>query len=523
MAAKLTLPETHVLPDSVVAHLQFLTTQPVVAALYLSTILGSQRPCVLVLLNQTGLVQTWRSQKWIQRAFDNHALTFLILGPSEINSHVKKGTAFLALHARPEKALYVAESYEVPHATTPTLKRLKKLQAQFYQEIDVLTTQINVAKKAASYQTVFDVYRTLYGHYFFYFEWLLFGSISNQADLHSRLLRLTTYLPALQRAFVKLKPHQFYLIDVLLRATNPAQDVSLLPIEMLPAIQNNEKLLDETLHGLFQKLKKVVKKKVSNPQVQTPKIVYDCADALALVAKNPKVETIYAYEKRDLVNAHGVKQSVRYWLVVGDGIDHSQLMNWHDAVLTQTKGAVVLVPVAHSRIWIQKNLYAQQHFFQKVMTKTNHIYQRDAFDPTIHWEDPYEALYPDLDYYRAGCLELGARYRALRSVAVGGSKTGMEGLGLLLSALVMRSCRVIVYAKLGYLPHYLPVRLLWLLAELSDVRIYHLHFLTDQLSVDWLGFIARHQHVFHSAEQVQEGDWLLMDGLVEGLIERLNG
>lgn len=512
MKTKLHLPDTPLLPQPVVEQLQFLTTQRAVACLFLSTIMGSSHPCVVVLLNDETNASVWRTRKWVRKAMVNHEVTFLLFGKGEIASHLKKGTLFLDYHCRAEKAIYVAEgfSFNLP-AFEMSKKPFKQLKTIFYSEMDLLTSQIRAAEKVEGYVTVFSVYTTLYGHYFYYLEWLLFGTVDNDDDIQSRLHRLCFYFPVFRKAFVKSSATTYFLLDALATVVEAEQDdLSSLDVDYLSSIAANERLFNAFMKTVFKQLKQGGKKKrmvVEAVAKKEPAI----EAILHLVAKHPKVEAIYEYEKRHVQSALGEKRELRYWLIVGDAIGNHQLSNWYEAAKQLTQCSVEVVPIAHSRFWIQKRLFENQLFFQKVMRDEFLIYTREPDLAAIHWQVPYAFCAPDLAFYQRGCLAL---YETIQLLRTADAHVVHEGLGLLYSSLIARSCQVIIYGKLFYYPNHLPIGILWRLAELADDRVFQLRFLVGKLGFDLVKFVGCHQTVYRSGMGLKVEDLEVMDGVM---------
>lgn len=519
MKTKIEVSKTASLPQPVVEQVQYLTTQRAVTALFLSKIMASAQPCVVVLLNNEGNAVAWRKQKWVRKAWQHHELTFLIFGEGEVASHHKNGTLFLAYHCTPEKAMYVAEDCTLAWPSfAKAKKRFKHLKTLFYREIDLLTSQIQAAQKEERYATVFSVYTTLYGHYFFYVEWLLLGTVYNGDNLHIRLHRLCAYVLAFRKAFVKSASTTYFLLDALATVAEAEQDdLSSLDVDYLPSIAANAEVFHAFTQELFKQLKKAAKAE-RLPLTPTTATHYDCPAAWQVVTKHLQVEAIYEYEKRVVPSANGEKKEIRYWLIVGEGISNQQLANWHDAIKQITNDTVEVVPIAHTRLWIQKRLFENQLFFQKIMREELLIYTREPDLPMVHWQVPYEFCSPDLAFYRKGCVALHDTIQLLRTT---NATVNHEGLGFLYSSLIARSCQVIIYAKLYYYPNQLPTAILWQLAELADERIAALRLLHTKLTTNLITFINHHNNIYQKTQKITPNDLHLLDTLTTALINQL--
>lgn len=515
MKTKLNLPPVHSLPSSVVEQLYCLTTQKEVSGLFLSNIITTAHTCIIVLLNSQENARNWQNQKWVKKAFLNHGITILILGQNEIASHRKQGTLFLNVHTQPQKAIYVAAEYQFTMPSyAKSKKRFKQHIKRFHNEINLWSNQIRTAEKSEAFCTVFNGYIALFSHYFHYIEQLVLGCSYDSEELNTRLHRLCFYFPDLQKAFVKSSATSYFLIDTLLTVLKgELDDLSFLDLEYLPEIATKERLFAEVTANLFKEIK--VEAKKANKTVQpTPKTTHDDDVALQLVIKNPAVEAIYEYEQKVEQGKNNQKKNIRYWLIVGEGISNHNLSNWYEAIKQHTQETVEVVPIAHTQIWIQKNLFENQLFFQKVMQPALLIYQKEPNFPQIHWQAPYTFYSPDLDFYRNTCLKQYETIQRLRNT----DKTIVhEGIGMLYSSFITTTCQVLIYAKLSYNTNHLPITILWRITELAEERILTLRYLQEKLSFNLINCITSHQSTYRNPKKIKPEDLPIMDQLTEQL------
>src|SRR5699024_9531745 len=156
------------------------------------------------------------------------------------------------------------------------------------------------------------------------------------------------------------------------------------------------------------------------------------------------VEEIYLFDKKDCI-----KGSIYYLLLIGSGLGTKLLNQIQDSIAVSfDKSSVVLI--GHSRIWIQKNIYVHQVFFQNIMTAENRTYQRHDSHPHIHWEDPYTPYFPDIDSAYASAKMLSEIYFLLRTNI---QNENHQGLLDLVSNSLLRLFHTIIYSKLSYRAH----------------------------------------------------------------------
>lgn len=503
MNTKLDTSKTASLPQPVVEQLHFLSKQQAVEAMFVSTIIGSNHPCIVVLLNSEAYAAEWQKQKWVKKAYHKHKVTVLFISHSIILSHQHQASLFLNYHTKPEKAIFIEEGVKLKTKSyRKTLKKLKKWKETYFHDQELFLTEAKKAEKEDAILTVFNLFHSLYAHHLFHIEWLLFGSVCSEEDLSQRLLRLSGYSTAISKAFVKKTATSFYLIEVLEYAKR-ADDCSMLETEFLAAIQENEKLLCETTINLCKQLKNGVKEKVKKQKTLPSKPNYDNPKLLQLFTDQPNIESIYEYNRVEVQQSNQTVRSIRYWFIVGEGISNHQLANWFDTVKKQTKGEIEIIPIAHNRTWIQRRLYMNQLFMQKVMQQEFSIYERDASLAQIHWHVPYTADYPDLWLYCEKCYNL---QNAMRLLLVDSQNNNVEAWSLLFSSFIVRTCQVLIYAKWSYYPNNLPISILWRLGELADSNVQRMQYLIHKLSFDWFNFITHHLNPYHTAQFIQESD-----------------
>lgn len=521
MNTKLNTSKTASLPQPVAEQLDFLSKQQAVEAIFISTIITTIHPCIVVVLNSEANAVEWRTQKWVKKTHNNQGITFLIFNNSEVEAHRKNGTPFFHHHIQHKKNCYTkdeAHSFKTPFVKTK--KRFKKVEHLFYREVDVLSSLIQKALSRESYTTVFNTFIALYEHYCFYLEWWIVGTFYHHEDLHNRLHRLSIYLPELQKAFIRSGAKSYYLIEALYNVYKAEQDDPCnIDTELINAIQKQEALLASLVVKVIGKQKKEAKTKYQKPQKHLQTAKDNHPQWLDRITQNQQVEAIYQYHHVQEPTYNGRVTSIHYYLIIGEGINNLQLGLWYEAIKQTTEGRAEVIPIAHSRLWIQKNLFENQRFFQNAMQTQFSIYQRHNKLPDPHWHEPYEANFPDLDYYREACNDL---YQALQHHNSQDLPTNKEGFSLLFSSFILRSCRVIIYAQWSYYGHQLPAQILWRLAEAAHPNVASFRYLTNQLTFDWFTFLTYHQNAHNKPRIIHEPNLQILHHIASQLHQTLN-
>src|SRR5690606_28513682 len=135
--------------------------------------------------------------------------------------------------------------------------------------------------------------------------------------------------------------------------------------------------------------------------------------------------------------------------------------------------------IAHSRLWIQKNLFFHQNFFKKIMTSESRVFNYPNKKFTLHWEEPYKAWYGDLDYMYKATDKMVSQYFVLRHYA---APDNAEGLKNMFSTALLRAFRTFIYAKLSYRPNYISAHNLWMLCLYAQPNLIKIEYLFEKLS-----------------------------------------
>lgn len=406
--------------------------------------------------------------------------------------------------------------FQLPDSST-CFSEFELYLQRFHRELELYIKTIHEAEIKEWYITVFSTYITLFGHLSSCLELLLFGRHYQKHDLHERLIHLGYYLPELASIFVKVSPQKLYLIDILYAVYKCEQaDDSNLEIQLL----NGLKIASERLERVCEELFENFKKQFTHASHPSPKVGHEKKHREGIefwepLIQHPKVEAIYEFRRMELLSPQGEPISLRFGLIVGESIIHSQLMDWHHRIKQQTEGKIEIIPIAHSRIWIQKELFEFQSFFLRVMQADYLLYERNSYLPYIHWLEPFEESNFEMEFYLRYILKLYDSYKYLRAMD---DTSSIEGLGLLYSSVLIRSCRILIFKRLSYYPNALPFIMLWRLCQMADERVVQLHYLISKLRFDFLSFVIHHQNVYRPSQPILKEEWKVLDEILEVVI-----
>ncbi|WPO82305.1 hypothetical protein SD427_16305 [Chryseobacterium sp. JJR-5R] len=365
----------------------------------------------------------------------------------------------------------------------------------------------------------YHLYASLFEYYLFHLELLCLGRHFLKETLNERFLRLEGFLPEIRTLMLKKTRTDYFIIDALLSAKEAdAQEEGLrLKAEFKEAIAGTAQQLHHLVKRTFREMKKAVKHPEPPLKVMIEnKEAFPYQPVIDLLTRHFRIEEIYLFHQEE-VYAVGHKTRVLYLLLISNTIGNGHLFNMMQMTQQQTEGRFTIVPVAHSKSWIQEHLWESQAFFRKVMAPENAVYTAD-FPSVIHWH-PETNLYTDIEIYCQHCTALYEQYKVLRS------RTGSdshEGLGLMLSGFFYRACAVFIYMRLRYRPNEIDIRILWKLCEYADPKVKDLGYLIGKLPFDFFEFLNPSKNLYKNAFYLDEQTLCVFDELIKDFLILLN-
>src|SRR5690606_6609810 len=248
--------------------------------------------------------------------------------------------------------------------------------------------------------------------------------------------------------------------------------------------------------------------KIALPETQP--IDQQLSAVLSQIKKIRQPEEIYLFHK---MQTDGT--TTYYLLLIGEGIGTEMLTNMQYSVEMKFKGSCQVILIAHSRLWIQKNLFFHQNFFKEIMTPESRVFKHPDKKFTLHWKDPYTALYGDLDYMYKAMKKMITQYFVLREHA---ATDNAEGLKNIFSTALLRAFRTFLYAKVSYRPNYLSAHNLWMLCLYAQPNLKKMEYLFEKVSDDDFFKDVDCQTKFHHRQSIiPEEKALIMDEILNVL------
>ena len=468
-------------------------------------------------------VETVESRKWIRNNKDEKTIWFHISCKSKMKAELRAGNPFFAWYCQKSAVIYQNPSAKDCQDTDwPSFKkRFKRYTLAYHHDRENLLTAVNRFQELDSLTGLFTSYLSVFEYTIQYLEMLYTGSNFESENLHQRIKHLIELLPEMESIFVPKNGKEYYLISELEKANDFAEDGD--------EIRLNEKLMDsfsqaeEKLHKMalsrLSELKAFVKsgfrKQLLTDKRELSMLGDQVTEISAQIVKIHPVEEIYLFHQ-----IQNSRHSTYFLLLIGESLGTETLNRMQQSVNSRFQGKYSVVLIGHSRSWIQTNLFYQQAFFQKIMKQENLRLQSRPNHPTIHWENPFESVQPDLEYLHSSAIKLSAQYFVLRNHS---ESSNTEGIFDLFSKSVLRIFRTLVYSKLSYLPNYLPAFTLWKLCIYADPELEKLEYLFEKLSgEDFFKEMNKGNHFHHDLSRLTEKKLLIMDEILNSLLKELN-
>ncbi len=417
-------------------------------------------------------METIASRKWVQDSLAHHGVQITVVYDHQLQYGQKKGNPFIIYLCHPQFNCYTHKDYDVCYDTSwsKASKKRKAYLNAYHHDRDLLLAQSETLTATNAMSSALLAYESLYVHHIGHLEALYLGAYHHQDTLHQRIQRLSRPMPCIEGLFVKQNGNRYVLPLQFegARTDNPLA----INAELLESVKTVEEQLSQKVQQRIRALKKMMKhpspKQMAAP-LQASKPVKVLSQLVAHIVEVADMEEIYRFHRID--RPEGRMYGL---LLVGKGLGTERLQGIRDSVLAKMGGTCDVLLIAHSRSWIQNNLYQHQSFFKRIMAPENRIYQSHPHHPQPHWLEPYTPTYPDMDLLSKTAQQMAQSFQSLRT---SGQGNHMEGLEMLFGVAVLRLFRTLVYAKSGYLPNYLPAWSLWHLAIMGDPQLEHLTFL----------------------------------------------
>jgi len=328
---------------------------------------------------------------------------------------------------------------------------------------------------------VFLLYERLFELHLLYLEELYIGHTTSINNLYQRIKAISKLNPEIESLFLKKSEEEYYLIALINRVKEAIEEQrEVYYDECFNAFANVENQLHNFVHDRFKDLKRLIKHQASNSTISEVAIELNKQETFndiiieRCLNQNQRIEEIYLYQTLTIGS-----QTIYYLLIIGDKFANEQIKNLESSLQDKFNKQTSFVIIAHTKIWIQTELYSSQDFFASIIKNENKIYSSSQYNALLHWLVPHTALYTDLYYYNSvtdnTAKELLRNLQKLKK-----NQECKQSIPYLLSLYFMSFCRTYILAHLSYLPNYLSSFSLWLLCVNVNTNLTKYQYLFDK-------------------------------------------
>ncbi len=483
----------------------------------------SHRKAEIIIITQD--IQTEKvleSTKWIKNTIIHHDIFLHVLSLSQLKYQMKKENLLIPYWGQEKALIFSNQNYSVHSYINRKTFKLKNNHfiKEFYNHQDRLISEAHTLEKDNLILPTVLCYEQLFLHHICFLELLYKGKPYLAQNLHQRIYELTKLIPTLNSFFIKESEGKYYLISQLEKAkiSTENNDNSYINSEILHNYNQIERKLFNLIEERITELKKLIKTKTTPTRktiipLFSPK-KSEIEEITNHILSFQTVEEIFLISKKECL-----AKKTYYLLLIANKIGNAKLNKIQQSMLDKTSGNIILVLIAHSRIWIQNNTYMYQGFFKKLMTEENKIYQSNPLHPKIHWEYPYTTAYIDLDYYSLAFTKLSENYYLLRN----STTDNFEGLTILFFNAIIRAFKTLCCVHLSYLPNHLSTFSLWKLCLLADPELKKIEFLFEKAWGDCFFHQAESNIRFqHQLSRVTKQKLIVMEEVLLVLTQKIN-
>lgn len=483
---------------------------------------GKEAAHIVIVAKQSSDVETIESRKWIRYNKDENPIWFHISCKSKMKTELRSGNPFFVGYCQKSAVIYQNPSAkECQNPDWPSFKkRFRRYSLAYNHDRDNLLSAVNRFQELDSLTGLFASYLSVFEYGIRYLELLYSGRSFESENLHRRIKSLISYIPEIESLFVPKNGSEYYLIFELEKANDFAEDGDKIRLndKLIESIVQAEAKLHKMVLLRLSELKSLIKlgfpKQPLTDKSELALVDDQVAEISAQIVKIHPVEEIYIFHQ-----VQTSQQNTYFLLLIGESLGTETLTRIQQSVNSRFEGKYSVVLIGHSRNWIQTNLFYQQSFFRKIMKPENLRFQSHPNHPSIHWENPFDSVNPDLEYLHSSAVRLSAQYFVLRNHSESGNT---EGIFDLFSKSVLRIFRTLAYARLSYLPNYLPAFTLWKLCVYADPGLEKLEYPFEKLSgKDFFKEMNKGNHFHHDLSRLTEKKLLAMDEILNALLHEL--
>ncbi len=477
---------------------------------------------ITIITSGPGQVESIESRKWVRNSRDKNNVLFHVIFQGKMDFEYRTGNPFMACYCRKSAIIYQSsEAKECPETDWITFKKkFKRYRENYYHDHDILLSEANRFQKLGSLTGMYLSYLNIYEYTIRFLEILCIGHSFDSMDLHQRIKQLAHFVPRIEGVFVKKNGNEYYLVAELEEAKEVAKggDEIRLNDSLYESITKAELKLHKLISTLFSELKRQIKSSAptKNSTILPVPLPEDkkLSQLIAQILKIQHVEEIYLFHQTQSYHT-----TTYFLLLIGERLGTETLNRIQQSVSAKSENKLTVVLLGHRRFWIQSNLFYQQAFFKKIMVPKNLKFQSTQNHPYIHWENPHTPEYPDLEHYYRSSIRMATQYFVLRDNS---EKDFTDGLIDLFGKSILRIFRTFVFAKLSYLPNYLPAFSLWKLCVFAEPELDKVEFLFEKCSGEnFFRELDNHNQFSHGISLLSGEKLLIMDEILRLLLKKL--
>lgn len=449
---------------------------------------------LLLHLNNRSDIDIIANRKGIKKLFKIYGIIVLLFDYDSLKYKFKHGYPLIELIYQEKHLIYQQEGIDFTKLATRSFKEFKNqyniYKEIYFQDYGLLSSELNKYKSLDAISSVFLVCERILELHLKYLEELYIGHISSNSNLHQRIKAISKFNPEIESLFLKRNEEEYYLIALISRVKEAIEeDREVYYHECFEAFNNVENALHNFIQDRFKSLKRLIQHSTVIPTIAEVTIELNKQDTFndiiieRCLNQNQRIEEIYLYKTLILGN-----QTIYYLLVIGDKFANEQIKNLESSLQDKFNKQTNFVIIAHTKIWIQTELYSSQDFFANIIKNENKIYSSSKYNASLHWLVPHESLYTDLYYYNSvtnnTAKELLKNLQKLKK-----NQECKQSIPYLLSLYFMSFCRTYILAHLSYLPNYLSSYSLWLLCVNVNTDLIKYQYLFDKFGTKFFSLL----------------------------------
>lgn len=444
---------------------------------------------LVVHLEQHKDVEPLQSRPWVRKAMARCQIAVSFVSSSQLEHRYSLGHPFVACYCAAASLIYQDLGYAGTAHPDRDWKRYKKkfrdFSERFYNGHDLQHSQVCQLISEEGGNSVFVSYARLLDYELQHLEELYCGRADTSSTLDERITRLTDYVPAIQKYFVRGKGDSYYLTELFEKVQKTNADGELFyHTELHEALAIADRNLFDLICGRYSEMRRLLKKRGGKrdgfPLSQNAVTISLPDEAMELILQLNKVEQIYLYHQA----VYGPK-TISYLLLVAQGVSNEQLGRLTQSLKSRMGEGHEFVVISHDRYWIQSNLYACQQFFATIMQNRFLVYASHAHHPELHWEAPHEPYHADLYFYYRPAKNSASQFMAIAENAT----ENYQGLDGVFALFFLSFCRMYIFVKTFYVPNYLSSEALWQLCLHGDEGLRKYQYLIDNFWTDFFCYV----------------------------------